>query len=231
MSDTGAGTARARFFGKYRGIVVDNDDPRTVGRVTATVPAVLDDVVTGWALPCLPYTGDGSGFHVIPPVGAAVWIEFEGGDVDYPIWTGGWWGEGQVPSDESGNRAAPTLKILRSEEGLIVALDDADQTVTLSDESGDNIVTIKVLEGEVRIEATRMTVVESPLIQLVDQSTHPVVFGDLLLSYLNQLVALYNSHLHVGETVAGLIPVTPAPPAMMFPPADPSLISTRVTSG
>lgn len=231
MSDTGAGTARTRFFGKYRGIVVDNDDPRTVGRVTATVPAVLDDVVTGWALPCLPYTGDGSGLHVIPPVGAAVWIEFEGGDVDYPIWTGGWWGEGQVPSDESGNRAAPTLKILRSEEGLIVALDDADQTVTLSDESGDNIVTIKVLEGEVRIEATRMTVVESPLIQLVDQSTHPVVFGDLLLSYLNQLVALYNSHLHVGETVAGLIPVTPAPPAMMFPPADPSLISTRVTSG
>jgi hypothetical protein len=231
MSDTRTGPGRARFFGKYRGVVTSNTDPLNLARVTATVPSVLDDLETGWALPCVPYAGDGSGFHAIPPVGAGVWIEFEGGDVDYPIWTGGWWGDGQVPSDQDGNVAGPPLKILRSEQGLMVALDDDGQTVTLSDSGGDNIVTIKVVEGEVRIEATRMTVIESPLIQLVDRSTHPVVFGDLLLSYLNQLVALYNSHLHVGETVAGMIPVTPAPPAMIFPPADPSLISTRVTSG
>jgi hypothetical protein len=231
VSDSRTGPGRTRFFGKYRGVVADNDDPLMLGRVTAQVPSVLDDLESGWALPCVPYAGDGSGLHVIPPVGAGVWIEFEGGDVDYPIWTGGWWGDSHVPADEGGNVAGPPLKILRSEQGLIVALDDDNQTVTLSDSSGNNIITIKVLQGEVRIEATAKTVIESPLIQLVDQSTHPIVFGDLLLSYLNQLVALYNAHLHVGETVAGVIPVTPAPPAMIFPPADPSLISTRVTSG
>ena len=75
------------------------------------------------------------------------------------------------------------------------------------------------------------TIVESPLIDLVENAPHPVVFGDLLLQYLNQLVMLFNAHLHVGETAAGIIPVTPAPPATPFPPATPSLLSTRVKSG
>lgn len=225
------GTQRTQFFGKYRGRVVDVDDPLMLGRLRAEVPAVLGDVTSGWALPCVPYAGDGVGFHAIPPVGAGVWVEFEGGDPDYPIWTGGWWGDAQVPREESGKPTRPPQKVLRSERDLLVALDDDDQTITISDGNGSNLVTIQVIQGHVRIQALAKTVVESPLIDLVENAPHPVVFGDLLLQYLNQLVMLFNSHLHVGEMAAGIIPVTPVPPAAPFPPAAPSLLSTRVKSG
>jgi hypothetical protein len=136
-----------------------------------------------------------------------------------------------VPREETGKPTRPPQKVLRSERGLIITLDDDDSTLTLSDENGTNLLQISVLQGEVRVQAAAKTVVESPLINLVENSTHPVVFGDLLLQYLNQLVTLFNSHLHVGEMAAGVLPVTPAPPAVPFPPADPSLLSTRVTSG
>jgi hypothetical protein len=219
------------FYGKYRGIVTDNDDPLMLARIRAEVPAVLGDVATGWALPCFPYTGDGAGFHAVPEPGAGVWIEFEGGDPSYPIWSGGWYGTGQVPQRETPGLTRPPLKILRSEDGLLLALDDNDGTITLSDSSGTNLLTIKTSQGQLRIQTAAKTIIESPLIELVESATHPVAFGDLLLQYLNQLVALFNAHLHVGEMAAGVIPVTPAPPATPFPPAQPTLISTRVKSG
>ena len=225
------GTQRTTFYGKYRGTVADNSDPQAQGRVRADVPAVLGGVTSGWALPCLPYAGDGSGLHTIPPVGAGIWIEFEGGDPDYPIWSGGWWGQGQPPTDASGVPAQPALKILRSEQGMHVALDDSDQTISVSDASGANLVEIRVRQGQVRVEAAATAVVESPRIELVENATHPVVLGDRLLSYLTQLVTTFNVHLHAGETAGGMLPVTPAPPATPVSPPDPGLLSTRVASG
>jgi len=72
-----------RYYGKYRGIVTDNEDPRGLGRIRARVPEVLGDVETGWALPCAPYAGDGSGQFTVPSPGAGVWIEFEAGNVEF----------------------------------------------------------------------------------------------------------------------------------------------------
>jgi hypothetical protein len=182
-------------------------------------------------MPCAPYAGDGVGLSTVPPIGARVWIEFEGGDPDYPIWSGGWWGEDELPKDEMGAGGTPQLKILRSEEGLIVALDDSAGTITLSDSRGSNLVTIKVNEGGVRIAASAEIVVEAPRIELVDGAGHPLVFGDSLLQYLNTLVSLFNAHLHPGELADGHIPVTPAPPVSPFPPATPALLSTRSFTG
>lgn len=220
-----------RYYGKYRGIVTNNQDPLMRGRIQAHVPAVLGDVPTGWALPCAPYAGDGSGVYTVPPPGAGVWIEFEAGDVSYPIWSGCWWGDGQLPQDEKGGVTTPALKIVRSEQGLLVALDDDAQTITLSDSSGSNFLTIQVLQGQVKIQAATKVVVEAPFIELVEGSTHPIVFGDDLLRYLNQLVTIFNSHLHPGEMALGVFPVTPAPPVPPFPPALPVLLSMRVKNG
>lgn len=216
-----------RFYGKYRGLVVINTDPLGLGRLQAMVPEVLGEVPSGWALPCAPYAGTGSGFFAIPPVGAGVWIEFEAGDVSRPIWSGAWWATGEVPMDEQGVPAQPTTKILRSDFGLIVALDDTAQTITLADAVGLNLMTIKVLEGTIRLQSAVQVVLEAPLIQHGQGATHPAVFGDQLLTYLNQLVTMFNSHVHPGEMAAGFIPVTPAPPVPPFPPATPSLISVK----
>ncbi len=80
------------FYGKYRGVVTDIDDPLMIGRIKANVPDVMGDDESGWAMPCAPFGGSGMGFFALPTVGAGVWIEFEHGDPDYPIWSGCWWG-------------------------------------------------------------------------------------------------------------------------------------------
>lgn len=81
-------SSSGRFFGKYRGRVTDNDDPLKVGRVKAKVPDLFGDEECGWALPCFPYAGAGVGCFMVPPVDAWVWVEFEYGNPDKPIWTG-----------------------------------------------------------------------------------------------------------------------------------------------
>jgi hypothetical protein len=220
-----------RHYGKHRGLVTDNADPLNRGRVRAKVPEVLQDIESGWALPSAPYAGDGVGVWTIPPVGAGVWIEFEAGDPDRPIWAGCWWADGERPKDRAGSAATPPLKIIRSEQGLMVTLDDDDRTMALSDEHGDNVLTIEVTQGKITVKAMTKVVVEAPKIELVESSTHPVVFGDELLSYLNQLVNIYSTHVHPGELALGVLPVTPAPPVPPFPPATPALISSRVTTG
>ncbi len=228
---TPEGEATRRFFGKYRGLVTDNRDPLNLGRLKARVAEVLQDVETGWALPAAPYSGDGVGVYTVPAADAGVWIEFESGDVSRPIWTGCWWGTGQLPRDETGSASTPARKIIRTEAGLLLSLDDGGKTITLSDSGGNNLIKFQVQQGQIKVEAATKVVVEAPQIELVQNATHPLVFGDNLLTYLNQLVAMFNAHVHPGELALGLLPVTPAPPVAPFPPATPSLLSVRVKCG
>jgi Type VI secretion system/phage-baseplate injector OB domain len=216
-----------RFYGKYRGIVADNLDPTQTGRIKAFVPEVLGEVPSGWALPCQPFTGTGAGLYAVPQPGAGVWIEFEAGDASRPLWAGGWWAAGEVPTDETQTPSQPTRKILRSELGLLVSLDDAQQTITISDALGVNLMSVKVLEGTVEVKSAVRVVLEAPLIQHGQAAAHPAVYGDQLLAYLNQLVTIFNTHVHPGELAAGILPVTPAPPVAPAPPATPALISTK----
>jgi hypothetical protein len=88
-----------QFFGKYRGTVLDNADPMQMARIQASVPAVTGGDALGWALPCAPFAGPDMGLVTVPPVGANVWIEFEAGDVNFPIWSGCFWGAGELPSE------------------------------------------------------------------------------------------------------------------------------------
>ena len=221
---------RTRFYGKYRGVVRDVNDPDNLGRIRALVPEVLGTVDCPWALPCAPYAGNNIGFYAIPAVGSGVWIEFEAGDPARPIWTGAWWASNELPVDETGSSATPPLKILRTEQGLMLALDDDDKRISLCDADGNNFLTIFVQQRQVRIEAQTKVIVEAPQIELVDGATHPIAFGDDLLQYLNQIVSLYQTHVHPGETVIG-IPVSPAPPQPPFPPPSPSMLSLKVKSG
>jgi uncharacterized protein involved in type VI secretion and phage assembly len=225
------GQQTSRFFGKFRGRVTDNQDPSSLGRIRASVPEVLGDVDTGWALPALPYSGDGVGVYTIPAPDAGVWIEFESGDVSRPIWSGCWWGEGQLPKDETGSDTTPARKIIRTEEGLLLSLDDGGKTITLSDSNGNNLLKFQVQQGQIKMQAATKVVIEAPQIELVQNAMHPLVFGDNLLTYLNQLVTMFNAHVHPGQLALGVLSVTPAPPVSPFPPATPSLLSVKVKCG
>ena len=224
------GVSADRHYGKYRGRVTDNADPKKLGRVRANVPEVLADVETGWALPCASYSGDKSGAYTVPAAGAGVWIEFEAGDVSRPIWSGCWWSSGKLPTDEGGTEATPDLKILRSEQGLMVALHDDSKSIAVSDSNGSNLLLIESQSGTITVKAASKIVVEAPQIELVDSAAHALVFGDSLLSYLNQLVSQFNAHMHPGQSNGGG-PVSPAPPSPTFSPATSDLLSTKVKTG
>jgi uncharacterized protein involved in type VI secretion and phage assembly len=129
------------FFGKYRGIVTDINDPLMIGRVRARVPDVTGDDETGWAMPCAPFGGSSTGFFALPVVGAGVWIEFEQGDPDYPIWSGSWWGStAEIPAV----LLAPPYKkvMIRTEGGHAVTLDDTPGVggIQLETATGQKIV-------------------------------------------------------------------------------------------
>jgi uncharacterized protein involved in type VI secretion and phage assembly len=128
---------RNRFYGKYRGTVTDVDTDTL--RIKAKVPAVLGEQTSGWCLPCVPYAGKGVGVAFLPETGAGVWIEFEAGDVSYPIWTGCYWREGEKPDDARPNVktivTASKHKILLDDDGGKITITDANMnTVTLDSE-------------------------------------------------------------------------------------------------
>jgi len=122
------------FYGKYRGIVTDNNDPNGLGRLRVKVQDVLGDQESGWALPALPYAGNNVGLYLIPPVHAFVWVEFEHGSPDYPIWTGCFWGQNDsVPGD------GPDKKVLKTDIGT-VTIDDRGGSITIETTKGQKIV-------------------------------------------------------------------------------------------
>ncbi len=126
------------FYGKYRGTVTDNQDPLMMGRVKATVPDVLGDQPSGWAMPCAPFGGNQTGFFALPTVGAGVWIEFEHGDPDYPIWAGCWWG--------SAAELPPLLLAPPYKKVMIVT--EGGHSITLDDTPGIGGITLETSGGQ-----------------------------------------------------------------------------------
>lgn len=227
--DQRATAERERVFGKYAGTVVDPLDPQSQGRITALVPEVLGAIPTGWAKPCAPMAGVNAGFFSIPAPGSGVWIEFEAGDINRPIWTGGYWAAGEAPMKPPASQATWTTKTWRSNTGLTTAFDDMAQTITVADATGQNKVEIDVKSGTVTVKGLVRVVADAQTVHLGSQAAlHPSVYGDDLLVYLNTLVAMFNAHVHPGQMAIGVLPVTPAPPVGPMPPPSPSLLSRKV---
>lgn len=122
---------RSRHYGKYRGLVVSNEaDPTRRGRIQVTVPAVLGEQAV-WAMPCVPYAGKHVGFHMLPPAGAGVWVEFEAGDPSYPIWAGCFWAADDVAvADESAG-----VKFIRTDK-FTLRIDDSSGELVIQHNSG-----------------------------------------------------------------------------------------------
>lgn len=127
------GERRSHYYGKYRGTVASNEDPKKRGRLSVLVPAVLGSVAV-WALPCVPYAGPNLGFYFMPEVGTNVWVEFEAGDLNYPVWTGFFWTETDVPAAD----ADPKIKFIRTNK-FTLRIDDGNGEIIIENDSGSQI--------------------------------------------------------------------------------------------
>lgn len=117
----------SRFYGKYRGTVVDNLDPQQLGRIRAAVPSVSEDA-SAWAMPCVPFLSATLESLVVPAIGAGVWLEYEGGNPELPVWTGGFWAS---PADVP----RPGI-VIRSQEGASVTI---RSDVTVANAAGASV--------------------------------------------------------------------------------------------
>jgi uncharacterized protein involved in type VI secretion and phage assembly len=114
-----------RYYGKYRGTVINNIDPMQIGRIQVMVPDVSALLPSSWAMPCVTLAGKQMGTYMVPQIGAGVWVEFEQGDPDYPIWTGCFWGlVAEVPALAlAGNPASPSIVLQSALQNALVISD------------------------------------------------------------------------------------------------------------
>jgi uncharacterized protein involved in type VI secretion and phage assembly len=223
--------------GVVQGLVTNLDDPQGLGRIQVEFPWLDPEYRSNWAPIATPLTGGQRGQFFMPEIGDEVLAAFEHGDFDHPFVIGFLWnGVDKPPETELKNRViltpgGHTLRfedkdgakkvVLKSNDGHQVTLDDNGHEITVSDSDGKNRIVIQITAGNIKIEAASNVTIEAPLINLVNGSVEPLVFGIQLLTYLNQLVVLFNSHTHPFFA-------TPAP---IFTPALPALISKKVFTG
>ena len=148
-----------KFFGKYRATVTNNmdADPLTgrMARIKVKCPAVLGKDESNWCTPCMPHAGPSKGLVFMPRVGETVWIEFEGGNPDKPIWVGNWWGVGErpVPINDSYDKKEVGLHHVIESEHVKMHFDDKDMVLTITVgttmfkmDGKNSIITMKSLE-------------------------------------------------------------------------------------
>lgn len=133
-----------KYYGKYRGLVLNNVDPLQKARLLVQVPDVLGLGTSSWAMPCVPMAGIQMGVYVVPLIGGGVWVEFEGGNPDYPIWTGGFWGSAaEVPALAlTGIPASPNIVLQTTAQNSIVVSDLPGPTggIMLKSTTGASII-------------------------------------------------------------------------------------------
>ncbi len=147
-----------RFYGKYRATVFNNIDPEQRGRIQAIVPDVLGLTPSSWAMPCMPIAGKQMGVYMVPQVGSGVWIEFEQGDSDFPIWTGCFWGVvAEVPALAlTGNPASPNIVVQTPLQNAVVLSDMPPPTGGVMLKSG--LSTIIVGTDGIKITAPKIEI-------------------------------------------------------------------------
>lgn len=148
----------SHFYGKYRGMVADVDDPEKMARIKAQVPEIYKEETSPWALPAAPFAGPQHGFVFIPEVGDGVWIEFEGGDPSRPIWTGGWWASGELPDP-----ADTKVRTIATKPGHKLVLDDDKKEIQLLHSGGalmkmtDDDIALTIGQSEVKMTSDSIT--------------------------------------------------------------------------
>jgi hypothetical protein len=194
-----------QFWGKYRGIVVDNEDELMLGRLQVSVPQALGEVLTAWAMPCVPYAGFQVGFYMMPPIGAAVWVEFEGGDLDYPIWAGCFWREGERPVEAE----LPTMRMIQTgssklvfndldgEGGFTLSVMNPAVTVPITISASSAGVSITLADVRIGMTEAGVTIMAEPAMLVLEEAGVTLAHGAAMVNAVDPEVSINEGSLTV----------------------------------
>lgn len=133
-----------KYLGKFEATVINNVDPMQLGRIQVQTPEASGISLSSWATPSFPFAGKQMGAYMIPQVGSSVWIEFQGGDLDKPIWTGSFFGSAaEVPALAlAGIPASPNIVFQSAAQNTIMISDLAGPTggIMLKSTTGASII-------------------------------------------------------------------------------------------
>lgn len=146
----GIEAALDRWYGTYRGVVLDTKDPLGLGRILVKVPVVAgDDRLPLWAYPKTAHAGKGVGMFWPPYVGDSACVEFENGDPKFPVYSGGWFGEikseSEVPTEfQPEKKKEPTVRGFKTKKGQMLMFEekDGEESVMLVWSNGDKLATV-----------------------------------------------------------------------------------------
>lgn len=235
--------------GVLRGIVTDTQDPRNLGRIRLRIPTLESGSAyeSQWIPVASPMSGPARGFFFSPEVGDEALVAFDNGNIDHPYVIGYLYnGQQKPPETELKNRVmltpgGNTLRfedkdgakkvVLKTDAGFMLEMDEAARRITITD-AGSESITITATDGKIKVQAGMKVVIEAPQIELTEGATHPLVFGDVLLTYLNSMMkTAFDGHTHAGQMALGILPVTPQPPNALMPTTPVPLNSERVKTG
>lgn len=183
-----------KFYSRYRAFVVENEDPLGMNRIQVIVPTMnpteSDEI---WAFPTGLWGGEGYGVQMLPQKGDMVWIEYEMGNVEYPVWSHAGYGEDEIPEEfETVNHYG-----FKTPLGSIILIND--------NEDAEEIL-VKLSTSKEYISITKDSLLlESKLIKLGKNGDESAVLGDTLKKRLDELTEqvsnlteLLSTHVHAG---------------------------------
>lgn len=194
-----------RYYSCYRGFVVDNEDPKKLNRVKVIIPQLDNKNTTGiWAYSKTHWGGKNYGFNIIPEISDMIWVEFEHGDIRYPIWSFASYGLGERPEEFD----SPKKYGFKTPAGNIVIIDDTEDEESILVKHKNLEEYILLLKEKIELEALE--------IYLGKNGEEPAVMGETLKNKLDTVLSALASHTH---------PVTSAP-GVTGPPSNAATYTT-----
>lgn len=188
-----------RYYSFYRGIVIDNYDPDRVNCIEVAVPYVQGNIPSIWATPFGQWGGANGGFKMLAPeIGDIVWVFFEQGDPNHPLWTYCGWDPDEVPNELS----QPYQMGILTPNGNVILLDDLSGDLQIGIHG-----TLDVhIEGnsEVHVDGDVNLNVDGTINYNQGINEGMVKIKELtdklnqLVTELNNLRTLFNTHTHFG---------------------------------
>jgi hypothetical protein len=169
-----------RYYSCYRAYVADNEDPDGLQRLKLVIPQIGgNQEYNYWAYPKGVFFGPNYGSQVLPQKGDVVWVEFECGSPEVPIWSHGHPGKDEYPKDQ--DLRDVKCYWFRTPEGNLVKLYDTKNLIHIENTTGNY--------SEINEEGHSLVTDKQISLGSLNKAKEPAVLGDTAMDLLNELIS------------------------------------------